>query len=187
VLTDSDFGQYYLRGRSIPDFIYDASRLYSIVLLGYSANDPPMKYLLSAVSADFGRFSDIKPRYIFLGSETYDSVEHAYWKGRGIQPIHYYAHGSDHSALERTFAQWALFAPTSIKRVEYFAKELLRIVKKRPNESSESDRERFELIFDLSPNPLRENLMAIIGKTRANLEWLDIAIGSNSETKKGKR
>ena len=52
VVTDQDFGDFYLRRRVVPDLIYDAARLYHLVLVGYSANDPPMRYLLNAVAAD---------------------------------------------------------------------------------------------------------------------------------------
>ncbi len=60
VLSDQDFGEVYLRRRVVPDFIYDAACLYHLVLVGYSANDAPMRYLLNAVacqtlSADFAK------------------------------------------------------------------------------------------------------------------------------------
>ena len=41
VVTDQDFGEFYLRRRIIPDLIYDAARLFNLVLVGYSANDAP--------------------------------------------------------------------------------------------------------------------------------------------------
>ncbi len=65
VLSDQDFGEFYLRRRVVPDFIYDAARLYHLVLVGYSANDPPMRYLLNAVAADGKRFDDLKERFTF--------------------------------------------------------------------------------------------------------------------------
>ena len=52
VLTDQDFGEFYLRRRVVPDFIYDAARLYHLVLVGYSASDAPMRYLLNAEATD---------------------------------------------------------------------------------------------------------------------------------------
>ncbi len=180
VLTDEDFGQYYLRGRSIPDFIYDAARLYSIVLIGYSASDPPMKYLLSAVAADYSRFSDIKSRYAFIGAESLDPAEHAYWKGRGIQPIHYPVVEKCHSALERTLAQWSRLAPRK-GRDEYFEKELLRIAKKHPRNASEADRERFEVIFELSKSADRDFFLGRLGNAGVNIEWLDIATGADRD------
>ena len=38
VFTEQDFGEYYFRRRTIPDFIYDASRLFSLVFVGYRAS-----------------------------------------------------------------------------------------------------------------------------------------------------
>ncbi len=67
VLSDQDFGEYYLRRRVVPDFIYDAARLFHLVLVGYSANDPPMRYLLNAVAADGSRFDDLRERFTFHG------------------------------------------------------------------------------------------------------------------------
>jgi len=66
VISDQDFGEFYLRRRVVPDFIYDAARLFHLVLVGYSANDPPMRYLLNAVAADGTRFTDLKERFTFL-------------------------------------------------------------------------------------------------------------------------
>lgn len=68
IVTDQDFGEFYLRRRVVPDFIYDAARLFNLVLVGYSANDPPMKYLLNAVAADVARFDDLKERFAFVGA-----------------------------------------------------------------------------------------------------------------------
>ena len=101
ILTDQDFGEYYLRRRVVPDFIYDAARLFHLVLVGYSANDPPMRYLLNAVAADEGRFDDLKERFIFVGSDEPDTVALQDWRARGIAPIHYDASDRDHTALLR--------------------------------------------------------------------------------------
>ena len=67
IVTDRDFGEFYLRRRVVPDFIYDAARLFHLVLIGYSANDAPMRYLLNAVAADGSRFDDLKERFAFVG------------------------------------------------------------------------------------------------------------------------
>ena len=82
ILTDQDFGEYYLRRRVVPDLIYDAARLFHLVLVGYSANDPPMRYLLNAVAADEGRFDDLKERFVFAGSDGPDAVALEDWRAR---------------------------------------------------------------------------------------------------------
>ena len=104
VLSDQDFGEFYLRRRVVPDFIYDADRLFHLVLVGYSANDPPMRYLLNAVAADGSRFDDLKERFTFFGTDAPDPVALEDWKARGITPIHYGTngnHGALHLTLER--------------------------------------------------------------------------------------
>lgn len=110
VITDHDFGQHYLRGRTIADFIFDAARLFNLVLVGYSANDPPMRYLLHAIAADGRRFSDLKSRYAFVGtSDPPNAVELADWRARGITPIPY-SSDRGHAALVRTIERWAEFS-----------------------------------------------------------------------------
>lgn len=110
VLSDQDFGEFYLRRRVVTDFIYDAARLYHLVLVGYSANDAPMRYLLNAVAADGNRFDDLKERFTFFGSGTLDPVDLEDWRGRGITPIHYDSGANHlHSALRDTLLGLASF------------------------------------------------------------------------------
>ena len=106
IVSDHDFGEFYLRRRAVPDFIYDAARLFHLVLVGYSANDPPMRYLLNAVAADGSRFGDIKERFTFIGMRASDPVAMEDWKGRGITPIPY-DDADGHAALRHVLERWA--------------------------------------------------------------------------------
>src|ERR1700752_2087813 len=115
VLSDQDFGEFYLRRRIVPDFIYDAARLFHLVLVGYSANDPPMRYLLNAVAADGNRFDDLKERFTFFGTATPDPVALEDWRGRGITPIQYDA-GRNHVGLYSTLDRWAEFSAINGKK-----------------------------------------------------------------------
>src|SRR6266849_9777697 len=44
VLSSRDFARVYLRSGSIGNYVYDLIRRYKLVLIGYSADDPPMRY-----------------------------------------------------------------------------------------------------------------------------------------------
>jgi len=101
IVSDQDFGEFYLRRRIVPDFIYDAARLFNLVLVGYSANDPPMRYLLNAVAADGTRFDDLKDRFIFFGASKREPADLEDWKGRGIAPI-CYDDANGHEALRKS-------------------------------------------------------------------------------------
>ncbi len=175
IVTHRDFGEFYLRRRVIPDFIYDAARLYHIVLVGYSANDPPMRYLLNAVAADGMRFSDLKTRFTFVPASESDGAALADWRERGITPILYNTPDQDHSILRDTLQRWAELAPTpgNAKRV---AAEVKRIVKIKRDASTDSDRDLFDFLIRRSNPSERAKFSVSISAQKADLGWLDAII-----------
>lgn len=110
ILTDQDFGDAYLRRHTTTSFLYDVARIYSLVLVGYSASDSPVRYLLNAIAADERHFADIKPRYAFVGTVPGDTRTAVEWKARGITPI-IYDEGNDHKALGDVLVEWAKILP----------------------------------------------------------------------------
>lgn len=178
IVSDQDFGEFYLRRRSIPDFIYDAARLYHIVLVGYSANDPPMRYLLNAVAADGSRFSDLKERYTFIGGAVpADPVSLEDWKQRGITPIPYSA-TDDHKALTRTLEQWADFSAINGKP-GLIEKELKRIVRATRSNCTDVERDLFDHFIRRVDLNERSRLTKFVSNCGADLGWLN-AINSIS-------
>jgi NAD-dependent SIR2 family protein deacetylase len=181
VLSDRDFGEYYLRRRVVPDFIYDAARLFHLVLIGYSANDPPMRYLLNAVAADGSRFSDLKERFTFFGTSSPDSVALEDWRARGITPIHYNANGN-HAVLLATLERWATFSAINgnPKRID---SEIRRIVKTKRAAASEADRDLFDHLIRRSNASERTRLSRLASNFRADLDWLNaiVRIGAERE------
>ncbi len=171
VVSDQDFGEFYLRRRVVPDFIHDAARLYNLVLVGYSANDPPMKYLLNAVAADGKRFGDLKERFAFIGHNTPDPVEIEDWRGRGITPVPYDA-ANNHAALLGSLEMWAALSAINGKpsRID---SEIKRIVKKDRHLASDTDRDLFDHIMRRSDSAERIRLAALISKQKADIKWLD--------------
>ncbi len=110
ILTDQDFGDAYLRRHSITSFLYDAARIFHLVLVGYSANDSPVRYLLNAIAADERHFVDLKPRYAFIGCDPSDERTPIEWQSRGIKPITY-DRANDHKALADVLTKWAELIP----------------------------------------------------------------------------
>ena len=180
IISDQDFGEFYLRRRIVPDLIYDAARLYNLVLVGYSANDPPMKYLLDAVAADKARFPDLKERFRFVGMDKDDPAELEDWKARGITPIQYKSQCSDHSQLQRTLAKWAEFSAINgnKSRVE---RKLKKIVETKRGEACEEDRDLFDHFIRRSLPNERIHLSKLVSKHKADLGWLDAIADVSSE------
>lgn len=184
ILTDQDFGEFYLRRRVVPDFIYDAARLFHLVLVGYSANDPPMRYLLNAVAADGTRFSDLKERFVFLGTSSPDIVALEDWKARGITPIPYDTR-SEHSALTATLQRWASLSAINGERRVIDA-EIKRIVRTSRGGTTDAKRDLFDHLIRRSDSNERVRLSALISRRNADLGWLD-AIAAIANESDGRR
>ena len=180
VLSDQDFGEFYLRRRAVLDFIYDAARLFHLVLVGYSANDPPMRYLLNAVAADHTRFGDLKERFTFSGSATLDPVALEDWKARGITPIAYDSRNG-HEILRGALERWAVLSAINGK-IAAVDKEIRRIVKVSRAVAPEPDRDLFDHLLRRSNDSERNRLSELASDAKADLGWLDTIMGCAPET-----
>lgn len=170
VVTDQDFGEFYLRRRVVPDFIYDAARLYHLVLVGYTANDARMRYLLNAVAADGSRFSDLKNRFVFIGTPVQaDPVNIEDWKGRGITPIPYRTAG-DHIALRQLLEQWSQLSAINGKPAT-LEREVLRITRTDREAATEIDRDLFDHLVRRSNPKERARLAKLISGAKAEIDW----------------
>jgi len=171
VFTDQDFGEFYMRRRTVPDFIYDAARLFHLVLVGYSADDPPMRYLLNAIAADGVRFDDLKERFTFVSVETPDPVLVEDWKGRGITPVAYDSK-DHHQSLLDLLERWAELSAVNGEpsRVDT---EVKRIVKTPRSAADESDRDLFDHLIRRGNTSERVRLSGLASKAGADTGWLD--------------
>ena len=96
VLTDSDFGKAYLTHAWATRFLLPMFASYTVVFIGYSHNDPLMRYLALGLPSQ-------TPRYAFTSdSESSDEK----WIRLGVTPISYPAPNGDHSALVAALEAW---------------------------------------------------------------------------------
>jgi SIR2-like domain len=73
VLSSANFGEAYMRSGWASRLVYDLLRRYTLVLVGYSADDPPMRYMLEATEEGRLNFPDLKPAYALVGDPNDDS------------------------------------------------------------------------------------------------------------------
>lgn len=105
VLSSSDFGRAYLADGWATNFMRLLLERYTVVLLGYTANDPPMKYLLQGLNSA----QALEPEKLFAFDRGEPDTVEAKWRDRGVTPIAY-GGGSDHAALWDSLDAWAVRA-----------------------------------------------------------------------------
>lgn len=103
IISSPDFGRAYLAEGWATRFVKELRERYTLVFLGYSANDPPMRYLLEGLNDREGVVYD-NPIYAFAPDDGGDGIE--VWHDRGVTPIPY-APDNRHFALWETIRLWA--------------------------------------------------------------------------------
>lgn len=110
VLSSGDFGLAYLTERWAARFVSELFRNYVVCFVGYSINDPVLRYMMDALAAD-RMLGEATPQAYALadfqtGQEWQKKIE---WEAKGVAPILYEvpAGTHDHSALHGTLRVWA--------------------------------------------------------------------------------
>lgn len=99
VLSSADFGRAYLAEAWATNFIRALLKHYTVVLVGYQAEEPAVKYLLQGLNHDDK--SDRSNLYAFDKGKP-EHIE-AKWRDRGVTAIAY----QDHPDLWKSLAAWA--------------------------------------------------------------------------------
>ncbi|RUZ74676.1 hypothetical protein EN943_23115 [Mesorhizobium sp. M7A.F.Ca.US.006.01.1.1] len=171
ILTDQDFGDAYLRRHAVTSFLYDAARIFHLVLVGYSANDSPVRYLLNAIAADERHFVDLKPRYAFIGCDPSDGRTPIEWQSRGITPITY-DRANNHKALEDVLTRWSEIIPNK-KNGNRLKVHLANIAALDPDSVDGKDAQSFLHYYVRRSNPSEQtDLAGILSQKGSSPKWL---------------
>ena len=104
VVSSSDFGRAYLAEGWATRFMLDLLDQYTVILLGYSANDPPVRYLLQGLDT---QRRGSRAKLFAFDRGTKEEVQ-LRWRDIGVhQALAYPGIGNDHSALWDTLSAWA--------------------------------------------------------------------------------
>jgi hypothetical protein len=89
VLTSAEYGDAYMRSGWASRFLFDLARCKTLVLVGYSANDAPIRYFLNVLEADRERFTDLHPIYALDAFEQAPEEVESRWSTLAVQPLPY--------------------------------------------------------------------------------------------------
>lgn len=110
IVTSGDFGLAYLTERWAARFVSELFRNYIVCFVGYSINDPVLRYMMDALAAD-RMLGENTPQAWALGAygPGEEKAKFNEWEAKGVVPILYEvpSGGTDHSALHLTLRAWA--------------------------------------------------------------------------------
>jgi hypothetical protein len=139
VVTSGDFGLAYLTERWAARFVSELFRNYVVCFVGYSINDPVLRYMMDALAAD-RMLGEVTPQAWALGDcepgqEHRKTIE---WEAKGVTPILYNVSAAsyDHFALHQTLHAWAETYRDGVQGKEAI---IVKHALTRPQESTQQD------------------------------------------------
>jgi hypothetical protein len=103
ILSSSEFGRAYLSEAWATTFFKEVIEKYIVVFIGYSADDPPVRYLLEALNKREGQLNGV---YAFQSGESIEAQ--SLWLHKGVQALSYPKNNRD--TLWKTLEAWAVRA-----------------------------------------------------------------------------
>lgn len=104
IISSADFGRAYLAEGWAARFVRALSERYTIVLLGYSANDPPMRYLLEGLNS---RDDPARRSQIYAFAPEGPAADDEAWRDKGVTTIPYCPGDRQHNGLWNSIFAWA--------------------------------------------------------------------------------
>ena len=139
VVTSGDFGLAYLTEGWAARFVSELLRNFIVCFVGYSINDPILRYMMDALAAD-RMLGESTPQAYALGAcepgqEKTESVE---WKSKGVVPILYQLRPrkNHHMALHQTLTAWSKIYRDGLSGKESIVVKHASI---HPSESTQQD------------------------------------------------
>lgn len=107
IVSSGDFGLAYLIERWAARFVSELFRNYMVCFVGYSINDPVLRYMTDALAAD-RLLGESAPEMFAFGSfsKSKEDAVRTEWSAKNVTPILYKEH-SRHFYLHATLRVWA--------------------------------------------------------------------------------
>ena len=132
VLSSSEFGDAYLAQGWAREFVKEVLKKFTAVFIGYSADDPPIRYLLEGLQEGNGEKNNI---YAFQCS---DEEAVAQWAEKGVKPIVFELDDNDndpYAPLWGTLSAWGKRSKDPVKwKTQILSKARKGPAKMRPHE-----------------------------------------------------
>lgn len=170
ILSSGDFGRAYLTERWAARFVSELFRNYSVCFVGYSINDPVLRYMMDALAAD-RLLGESPPEMFAFGSYSKGKEDDCTkkWMAKNVTPILYREHNR-HAYLHKTLRAWAETYRDGVRGKERIVVECAMA---RPLASTKQDDFIGRMLWALSdPSGLPARRFADLDPV-PSLDWLE--------------
>ncbi len=183
VLTSGDFGLAYLTEQWAARFVSELFLGYTVCFVGYSLNDPILRYTMDALAADRRRGESTPTAFAFADCKPGQEDEaRQRWLAKGVEPI-VYSDDNFHSLLHDTLAHWAeISSEGTIGK----GRIVTRYATSEPQASSEQDDYVGRMLWALSDRSGRPARAFADHNPVLDLDWLE-PIAENLHKRNGPR
>jgi hypothetical protein len=154
ILSSADFGRAYLSQAWATEFVRSLLENFTVVLLGYQAEDPPIKYLLQGLN----HHSSIRQHSIYAFDNNDDSQSK--WRDKGVIPIV----SNNYIDLWKSIEAWAERADNP----RDWRTKTLELATKKPQELQAFERGKIAHIVHTTAGAKAFSTL----KPKAHPEWL---------------
>ncbi|MCI5223353.1 MAG: hypothetical protein D3924_11935 [Candidatus Electrothrix sp. AR4] len=138
VFTSGDFGTAYLTERWASKFVAELFRNFTVLFVGYSVNDPVVRYMTDAVAAERRKGdTHFHQPYILTAIQNDREKEQRAWRAKGIEPI-LYDSTERHTYLHQTLQNWAADCRDGLRAKKRIIQKSSRIIPEAPFEDDET-------------------------------------------------
>jgi hypothetical protein len=176
VVSSGDFGLAYLTERWASRFVSELFRNYSVCFVGYSINDPVLRYMMDALAVD-RQSGEVRSEMFAFGSYSRGREKESadFWRSRKVTPILYREHNR-HAYLHQTLHAWAITYRDGVQGKEAIVAQYALL---RPQASTKQDDFVKRMLWALSdPSGLPARRFAQFNPA-PSLEWLLEAFTTN--------
>ena len=123
VITSGDFGAAYLTERWASRFVSEIFRHFTVIFVGYSIEDPVIRYITDAIAADQrSGYEQANSSYVLAETDDSNSqFTRAVWEAKGVIPILYQSE-NQHAYLHDTLIKWAEHRRDGLRAIERIIK-----------------------------------------------------------------
>ncbi len=123
VFTSGDFGSAYLTERWASKFITELFSHFTVLFVGYSINDPVIRYITDAIAAEKQKgYQGFKQPYLIAHTKPSKRTDNEKaWLAKGVKPVLY---ENSHNNLHKTLVEWANYVRDGLNaKARIIAKE----------------------------------------------------------------